>query len=202
MHSVTLHLQSNGTLCTDTDVTHTICIQNPPQLKFTLPGNKFCAPVSVTPTNQSVLDLNCNNVFTYTWYVAGPAPVAYANGTTANSAQPDFVFKNAGQYQIQLSVGTASCGVSFTTAQTIVVDSISVAQLSKDTILCGANQKLSFNPKATATKTKLNGTTQSAANPFKWVITGGAYAFTKRIVRYLAVSGTISFTDLVQYTIR
>ena len=200
VHTVTLHLQSNGTLCTDADVSHQICIQNPPDLKFTLPANQFCLPATLTPVNNSILDLNCAPAFQYTWHVNGPKSVSYGGGTNANSAQPQFIFNAAGKYSISLSINTPTCGDQTTAEQFVIVDAQAVAKLSPDVTLCGGNQVLSFDTNPGPTQTTLEGTTQSAALPFKWVVTGGAYSF---------VNGTsetsqypdINFTDLNTYTI-
>lgn len=92
-HHVTLRLQNNNGLCPAADLTQDICIQNPPKPAFTVPASVCLEGGAVTPVNTSVTDAACSLPATYTWTVTGPAAVTYAGGTTANSAQPQFVFQ-------------------------------------------------------------------------------------------------------------
>jgi large repetitive protein len=200
-HSITLHLQNPNALCSATDTTETICIQNPPQPQFTLPVTTGCAPFTVIPTNTSVIDSNCNATNEYVWNVTGPAAISYANGTNSNSAIPQFIFKTPGSYKIQMGITTISCGTVQAPAQTIIVDSTAVAQLSPDVILCGGgSQTFNFNPNKGITQTTLTGSGQNTPGTYKWTVTGGAFTFTG------GTSDTskypqINFTDPVAYTI-
>ncbi len=178
VHSVTLHFNNPLTqTCAPADLTKTICIQNPPQPKFTLPVTGGCAPLTVTPTNSSVIDANCNAQNKYEWAVSGPANVSYANGTNANSAQPQFVFATAGVYQISLGITTISCGTITAAPQTIVVDSPTQISLSPDVTICGTNQTFTFDPSGGTTQTSISGVAQPQANTYTWSVSGGPYSF-------------------------
>jgi len=177
-HSVTLHFNNPLTqTCIPSDTTQTICIQNPPQPKFTLPLTGGCTPLTVTPTNQSVIDANCNAQNTYVWTVTGPANVGYANGTNANSAQPQFIFNKAGVYQISLGITTIGCGTIATAAQTIVVDSPTQISLSSDATICGTDQTFTFGPGGGLTGTSISTAAQPQANTYTWTVSGGPYTF-------------------------
>jgi len=178
VHSVTLHFNNPLTqTCTPTDTTKTICIQNPPQPKFTLPVTGGCAPLTVTPTDQSVIDANCNAQNKYVWTVTGPAGVTYANGTNANSVQPQFVFNTAGVYQITLGITTVSCGTITTAPQTIVVDSPTQISLSPDVTICGTNETFTFDPGGGLTQTSISGVAQPQATTYTWTVSGGPFTF-------------------------
>jgi PKD repeat protein len=200
MHSVTIHLQNGSALCAAIDTTEFICIQNPPQPKFTLPFTTTCLPATLTPTNLSVIDSNCNNSNQYIWSVTGPGPVSFANNTNANSAQPQFIFSNYGVYQVQLGITTISCGTITAPIQTIYIDSIPSAILSPDITICQSNQTLSFNPAGGQTQTIIRGSSQNLPGTYTWVITGGNFTY---------VNGTsstsqypqVNFTDIATYTI-
>ncbi len=199
-HSVTLHLQNGNTLCAATDTTQTICVQNPPQPVFSLPVTKACLPYTFTPGNTSVIDSNCNASNKYVWQVTGPANITYANGTTVNSKNPQFVFHAAGVYQVKMGITTVSCGSIVADAQYIVIDSTASVKLSPDTILCGTNQMLNFNASKGITQTIFAGDALDTPSPYHWTVSGGNYSYTG------GTSDTskypqILFTDLATYTI-
>ncbi|MFI5137725.1 MAG: PKD domain-containing protein [Sphingobacteriales bacterium] len=177
-HTVTLQLNNSttGAVCTASNVTQTICIQNPPQPKFTLPST-VCLLNPVIPTDNSVVDPACNNSNTYLWTVTGPAGVTYAGGTTAASHQPQFVFSQYGTYHVTLSIASTSCATTSAT-QTIYVDAPPVITLSPDAAICGTGQTYSFNTNPGITQTSISGTAQPQPNTYAWTVTGGTYSFT------------------------
>jgi len=200
VHTITLHLQNGSPLCFTKDTTQSVCIQNPPQPIFTLPFTTGCLPVSLTPVNQSVIDSNCNSTNSYVWSVTGPGPISYGNNTNVNSAQPKFVFSTPGVYQFVLGISTASCGLIQSQPQTVVIDSVVTASLSPDTVLCGGNQTLNFNPSPGPTQTFLKGDAQNTPGTYTWTITGGSYTYadsTSSSSQY----PQIYFSDLATYTI-
>jgi len=200
VHNITLHLQNGNTLCTSSDITNQICIQNPPQPKFSLPTLLACAPATIQPTDQSAIDANCNPKNVYNWTVIGPAAVGYANGTNANSQQPQFIFTTAGVYQITLGITTASCGTITTAPQTMVIDAPLTVSLSPDTRLCGTNQTHYFGPTAVATQTTITGVGQAQANSYTWTVTGGPYSFANGTTANSQYP-QITFTGYATYTI-
>jgi PKD repeat protein len=201
LHNIKLHLQNGNSLCSAPDTTETICIQNPPQPKFTLPVTKGCAPITIAPVNQSVIDANCNSTNKYVWNVTGPGPVTYANGTNANSANPEFIFANAGTYQIKLGITTLSCGKVETPVDTVYIDSTAVAKLSPDTTLCGGNQTLNFNTNPGPTQTMLSGSAKNNPGTYVWTITGGNYTFTGGTNAFSQYP-QVNFLDFATYTIK
>ncbi len=199
-HTILLHSQVSGGGCVSPDYSQTICLEDPPQPAFTIPGATCITNGPIIPNNTSVTDNTCS-VAQYTWTVTGPAAVSYAGGTNANSFTPQFVFTAPGTYHIQLAITSAGCGVFTASSQIIIVDSAPVVSLSPDATICGNNLTLTFDPNQTITKTVLSGTTQPQANTYTWTITGGAYSF---------LNGTnansqypkILFADFATYTIQ
>ncbi|MFI5163099.1 MAG: PKD-like domain-containing protein [Sphingobacteriales bacterium] len=202
-HVITLHLQNPVGGCNTTDVSQTICLQSPPQPIFKLPGASVClSGGSVTPINTSIVDNGCGATNQYIWTVTGPAPVSYAGGTNANSAQPQFVFSIPGIYKIQLAIKTStSCGTVIAGQQTLVVNDTPIVTLSPNATLCGNNQLLTFDNSPGPTQSTLTGTAQPVANTYTWTITGGAFTFqggTTANSQY----PEILFTDYATYTIQ
>jgi PKD repeat protein len=202
-HVITLHLQNGAGGCTATDYSQTICLQSPPQPIFKLPAASVClSGGAVTPVNTSIVDNGCGATNQYIWTVTGPAPVSYAGGTNANSAQPQFVFTTPGIYKIQLAIKTStSCGTVTAGQQTLIVNDTPVVTLSPNTTLCGNNQLLTFDNNPGPTQSTLTGTAQPVANTYTWTITGGAFTFqggTTANSQY----PEILFTDYATYTIQ
>jgi len=201
-HTVTLQLQNNTGSCAVADVTQDICIQEPPVPAFSLPVNSGCIPLAVTPVNTSKIDSNCNNTNKYVWTVTGPTPVAYANGTNANSQTPQFLFNKTGVYTIKLAISTVSCGlITDATVQTVVIDDTPTATLSKDTVFCGTNTTLKFdNTNNSATRVTFSGSAQNTGATYKWTVAGGAFTFvnnTSDVSQY----PVIKFNDFARYTV-
>jgi large repetitive protein len=178
-HVITLHLQNGLANCNATDVSQTICLQNPPQPIFKLPGASVCLSGGpVTPVNTSIVDNGCGATNKYIWTVIGPSPITYAGGTNANSQQPQFVFAQTGVYQIQLAIATSTnCGTVTAGSQTLIVNDAPKVTLSANTTLCGSNQLLNFDNNPGPTQSSLTGTAQPAANTYTWTVTGGAFIF-------------------------
>jgi PKD repeat protein len=192
VHHVTLRLQNNNGLCPAADITQDICIQDPPKPSFTIPATTCIAAGVVAPVNTSVIDAGCNTPPIYSWTVTGPAAVTYAAGTSAASAQPQFVFTKTGTYQVKLGITGGPCGLVATPVQTIVVNSAPVITLSPNAALCGNNQILAFNIDPGPTKTTFSGTTDQSANYF-WLITPSAGAAPANFV-----NGTSAFSQYPQ----
>ncbi|MGZ3928571.1 MAG: PKD-like domain-containing protein [Mucilaginibacter sp.] len=200
-HVVTLHLQNPIGNCAPADVSHNICLQNPPKPIFTIPATVCLSSGAVTPVNTSVIDATCNNNNQYIWTITGPGPVTYAGGTNINSAQPQFTFTTPGVYQVSLKITTATCQAVSTLPRSIVVDGAPVTALSPNATLCGNNQTLAFDPNPGPTKTTLSGTAQPLPTTYTWTITGGAFSFqggTGANSQY----PQILFTDFVTYTVK
>ncbi|HMI04187.1 MAG TPA: hypothetical protein VK541_16990, partial [Pedobacter sp.] len=121
IHVVKLVTNNDVGICRPSEDVRALCVQNPPKPGFNFNGAQgamSCGPLSIKPTNTSVIDANCNADNTYLWTVTG-GPVEYENGTNENSEMPEFKFTNPGVYKITLSINTASCGMVTTPEQTV-----------------------------------------------------------------------------------
>jgi len=177
-HVVKLVAKNDVGICSASEDTRNICIQDAPQPSFTLPGNPLtlCAPGVVTPTNTSVIDNICNQDNTFLWTVTGPGAVAYDSGS-ATSPNPVFRLTAPGVYAIRLAVTTASCGVFTTPEQTIIINGPPTAVLSPDITLC-TRGTYNFNSTTTGpTKATFSGTFNTLPDTYTWTVTGGAYTF-------------------------
>jgi PKD repeat protein len=197
-HTVRLESVSSGT-CDADPFEMPICIQDPPKPSFTLPISTICIGGSVTPTNTSIVDNTCNNTANYSWSVSPAAGVNYGGGTSAASQQPQFIFTNAGVYQVTLSITTPSCGSVTTASQTVVVNQTPTATLSPNAALCSVNT-YDFNPTTPGpTKTIFTGTSLDIADTYEWTVTGGTFNFIggNKNTKY----PKIQFLDYTTYTI-
>ncbi|MGZ3874256.1 MAG: PKD-like domain-containing protein, partial [Mucilaginibacter sp.] len=200
-HTVTLELQSSATgVCTASNVTHNICIQDPPQPAFTLPTS-ICKTSSATPTDLSNVDLGCSPTISYLWTVTGPATVTYAGGTSKTSHLPQFKFTKVGAYQVTLTITTATCGPVTSAPQTIYVDDVPAITLSPNASICGKPHTYTFSPTAgVPTKTTVTGMSGAPTDTYVWTVTssdGGTYA----IANGSSATPQITFNDLATYTI-
>lgn len=179
IHTVKLIASNDVGLCTPSEDVRTICVQNPPKPSFTFNGNigaTGCAPQMFKPTNTSIIDENCNTTNSFRWEVTG-GTVTYLNNTSATSREPEFNFTNPGIYKIKLIAKTASCGEVATEAQTIVINSMPIAQLSPNIELCSLGSYKFCDCITGPTLTKLSGTQQDLEDTYTWTVTGGNYEF-------------------------
>jgi len=173
VHKITLELENPESGCSPDNVTMEVCVQDPPKPDFTIADKRCLSDGPITPTDKSVLDNICNNTYKYYWTVTPAAGVTYANGTTANSIAPQFVFANPGKYQVYLSIINTPCGDFKSVAKEIIITGKPLAKLSPDFALCGKDQILSFDTTAvSATKTVLSGTVTERADTYLWTVTG------------------------------
>ncbi|WP_448698496.1 PKD domain-containing protein [Mucilaginibacter sp. AW1-3] len=176
-HTVLLKLQQSGDGCGAADYSGTVCVEAAPKPKFSLSDSVFCSSSVITPNDLSVVDNSCSgSIHGYTWTVTGPAPVAYAGGTNANSKQPQFKFSTAGTYKVMLSIN-APCGPVNTPTQNIIINTNPVAKLAADNEFCGKMQLFTFDDKSQLTQATLTGTTLAQADTYTWAVTGGTYSF-------------------------
>lgn len=205
----TIRLESTvvGGTCQAEAFEETICIQIPPEPRFTLSRNKICLdPGTLAPANTSVLNNTCaTSTPIYTWNVTGPALVDYLNGTNANSEHPQFKFNQIGRYSISLTLqtGIGTCRVT-SADQEIVVDGDPIAELSLEAKICQKGP-LTFGPNATITKTIISGSVDSPTplpDTYTWEVLGpGAYNFvapSNANTKY----PTINFSDYGTYTVK
>ncbi len=112
----------NGNCGTDTSI-RTVCVQDPPTASFSLNATSGCAPFEFTPNNTSSA-AGCSNI-RYQWIVSPDQGYGYDNFTHSQSAQPNFVFYDAGIYTLQLNARTWSrdllCGEDYSQEITITV---------------------------------------------------------------------------------
>ena len=96
---------ANG--CNTDTITQTICVVAPIIADFDLPFGSACAPISLTPLNNTEEPL-CNSGELYTWTVSLSDASGCSNGTgftpaSSNDFAPEFTFTDAGVYEIQLT---------------------------------------------------------------------------------------------------
>ncbi|MEH3113152.1 PKD domain-containing protein [Pedobacter terrae] len=177
-HEIALESKSTGP-CPAETVKYTICIQDPPKPDFSLPSNTICAGTTLKATDLSVFDNICDAGNTYLWSVS-PA-VDFVEGTSATSKEPVFSFSTAGKYTITLGITTASCGITTSRPQTVVVNEIPKATLSPDITLCNL-ATYDFNNTTTGpTQTLITGTTEDLPDTYTWTVVpsgAGTYSFT------------------------
>ena len=194
-HTITLESLTDGA-CNGTPVTKNICVQDPPQPKFTFSSTTVCGPAVLKPTNTSIVDANCDPAVFYQWVVT--PNVGFANGTNA-SIEPEFNFTTPGVYQVVLQITTASCGVISSTPQTIIVNGNPTATLSPDAALCNIGT-YDFNPTTPGpTRTTLEGTFKDEPTTYTWTVTGGQYNFVNSTAN--SKYPQIQFLDYTSYTI-
>jgi len=172
-HTVTIELENPQSDCPPTPFTKTVCVQEPPRPAFDLDAARCINDGPVLAVDRSVLDLGCNDNYTYTWTVTPSAGVTYANGTNAGNRAPQFVFANTGTYEVYLEITNSSCGTFRSPVKQIVITSVPVATLSADFSLCGKGQTLTFdNTAGSATRTILTGTVNPQPNTYQWNVVG------------------------------
>jgi len=179
IHVVKLVTNNDVGICRPSEDVRALCVQNPPKPGFNFNGAQgamSCGPLSIKPTNTSVIDANCNADNTYLWTVTG-GPVEYENGTNENSEMPEFKFTNPGVYKITLSINTASCGMVTTPEQTVTINGLPTAVLSGDATVCNLTAYDFNNTTSGPTKTELTGTQETLADTYTWTVSGGDYEF-------------------------
>jgi PKD repeat protein len=172
-HTVTVELENPQSDCPPTPFTKSVCVQEPPRPAFDLDAARCTTDGPVLAVDRSVLDLGCNDNYTYAWTVTPSAGVTYANGTNAANRAPQFVFANTGIYNVYLEITNSSCGTFKSLVKQIVITSTPVATLSADFSLCGKGQTLTFdNTTGSTTRTVLTGTANPQANTYQWTVVG------------------------------
>jgi gliding motility-associated-like protein len=172
-HSVTVELENPQSDCPPEPFTKPVCVQEPPRPAFDIDAARCTNDGPVLAVDRSVLDLGCNDNYTYAWTVSPAAGVTFANNTNAASRSPQFVFANPGTYDIYLEITNSSCGTFRSPVKQIVITSIPVATLSADFSLCGRGQTLTFdNTTGSPTQTVLTGTVTPQANTYQWTVVG------------------------------
>jgi PKD repeat protein len=149
IYTVTL---STSNYCGPSTLSMQICVTTPPVPGFSLNSTEGCAPLSIAATNTTTSLNNCT-IAKYLWavtYTSGFCGTAsswnFTNGTTDTSANPSFVFNNAGTYTIILAV-TNPCG-TFTISKTVSVKQPPLVTLTPVSNTCGT---ITLTPAATVT---------------------------------------------------
>ncbi|WCT10273.1 PKD domain-containing protein [Mucilaginibacter jinjuensis] len=202
-HTVTIHLENSASGCIPMDITKEICIQDPPQPKFTLSTNTVCTPGTVSVTDNSIIDNLCNPGYTYLWTVTPSTGVSYV-GTNKNSTQPVFNFTTKGKYTVQLQITSPGGGCMATAVDTVYANTLPQIALSPNFAICGNNQTLRFGPEAGNTHVTYSGTYQLQPDTYTWTVTpppGGAPATFTAGTTANSQSPTINFPDFGTYTV-
>jgi len=202
-HTVRLDASNGVGTCTPSSVTLAICVQNPPQVSFTLPTNTLCLSAgTITPVNTSQLDNSCPNAPApiYTWATNPATGVSYSSNGNSASAAPAITFSQIGIYNLSLTIQSAICQAT-TPNQEIVVNGTPLINMSPDARLCSQGGEFSFGPNGGVTQTTTTGTAKPLADTYTWTVTGGTtYTFdptTPPNSQY----PKITFTDYGTYTI-
>jgi PKD repeat protein len=199
-HRVTLHLQNSNGLCAANDLEQTVCVQDPPTAAFTLPSTTICAGSTLAPVNTSVNPSSCA-VIPYEWIVTGPAAVGYTGGTNSSSSNPQFVFNTPGIYEVSLNILALNCGTITSAPRTVVVNTIPIASLSPDALVCGSGITFTFDTYPGVTRSILANTQQQLPTTYVWTVTGGDFIFaggTNANSRF----PQITFKDYAAYTVK
>lgn len=192
-YTVTL---TTSNYCGPSTITRQVCITSPPVPGFTLNNMSGCMPLSVAATNTTVSLNNCT-IASYRWTITYAGDFCgtasswnFTNGSTETSANPGFVFNEAGSYTITLAV-TNPCGV-FTTSKVVQVKQAPKVTIAPIADHCGP---VSFIPSATVTSCGLsplaynwtfgggNPATSSSLNP-------GSILFESAGIHQLSLSAT------------
>ena len=200
VYTIRIESVSSGT-CQGDAFEKTVCIQNPPQPSFTLPGTApltLCAPGVVKPTNTTVIDAPCDPTVSYLWTITG-GTVTYDAGS-ATDREPTFRFTTPGIYKIKLAVTTASCGAFTTPEQTIIIDGPPTAVLSADIKLCNLNSYDFNNTTTGPTRTLFTGSFTETDGKYKWTVTGGQFNYINSTTENSQYP-TIQFLEFAAYTV-
>jgi gliding motility-associated-like protein len=110
-YQVTMHI---GNDCGMDSVVYNICVVAATVANFTLPLATACAPVQITPTNNSSVP-GCTNSNVYNWSVTSTNPqnCVFQGGpavqpANSNLAAPSFNFTGPGVYTVQLITALAN----------------------------------------------------------------------------------------------
>lgn len=203
-HTVSIKLENSASGCVPEDGSLKICVQDPPQAKFTLSSTAVCAPDNITVTDNSVIDNVCDANYTYLWTVTPATGFNFSNGNK-NSKQPSFQFTAAGKYTIQLQITPpgSSCAAQ-TYSQTVYVNSAPQASIAPDFSLCGNNQTMVYTAAASLTQVKFSGTTQIQPDTYTWTVTPPAGAAAAQFVNGTTANSqypAIMFPDFGTYTV-
>jgi PKD repeat protein len=127
----------------------TVCIEEPPIPDFTVDVNTDCVPFVVSTNDLSVISNDCATFYSWSsqFIATSCSPFSgsssFANGTNANSLEPQFQFSSPGQFQIQLMM-TNSCGNFFAT-EPIIAQAPPDISINPVSSICGGQ---TVNPSA------------------------------------------------------
>jgi len=169
---VSLTSSNNQCVSVKTTTPLPICINPQPTASFTLSSDAVCKGTIVSVNNTSITENTCGNLL-YTWTVDGYVgsddclPNASAwhfnTGSDKNSANPSFIFDNAGSYRINLLVSNG-CG-SVSAAKSITVKQVPTISIKPVSAIC-INQTI--NPTAL-----VNNCYGETASTYNWQFSGG-----------------------------
>lgn len=167
-------LRTGGnTSCGGDEIEKTICINPTPIAAFTTNQSTGCAPMTITTTNGSNTP-NCG-INIYNWSVTysnnggcepGVADFDFINGTSSNSANPQFRFNNPGVYTLRLVTTSKSSNcTSAAFTREITVKTKPSVSFSIPATIC---QNSSINPTAI-----VNNCYSATAPTYAWTFAGG-----------------------------
>jgi len=171
-YSVSLTSSNGQCVSVKTTIPLPLCISPKPTADFTLPTPSVCKGTVVSVVNNSITENTCGNL-KYVWTVdnylgsVDCLPNAkvwnFSTGFDINSANPSFVFANAGTYRINLTVSNG-CG-TISTYKTITVKQAPSVKINPVNAIC-VNQ--SITPTAL-----VNNCFGATGSTYDWQFTGG-----------------------------
>ncbi len=187
-----IKIRTGNAKCGIGDTTQTICVTVPPVPAFSLSSTSGCSPFNVTATNTTTSPNSCKPPV-YQWSVTyAPAfcgtdsSWSFAPGSSDSAFNASFVFKNPGNYTIQLAV-TNVCS-TYTLRQTVNVKKAPSVGIGIPSYPCGpVTIKPVSNDTACATGTLT----------YAWTFAGGLPD-----VAATRDPGTVSFSALGGHAIR
>lgn len=192
----TISMKMGNPICGIDDTTKVICVNPAPVADFLLDKTEGCAPLTINTTSQANTPI-CGNTG-YSWTVSYtpllgcvPATSSYTllNGTTLQSANPQFQFNNPGRYRITLvtNFGNGAC-VSTQVFKDVTVKAKPLVTLAFASSIC---ENQTITPIAT-----VNACAPSTPATYAWTFIGGIPATST-----LQIPGSILYNTQGNYNV-
>lgn len=180
----TIKLLVGSSNCGNGFVTKTICINPAPTASFTTNVSAGCGPLTVKATNTSPAP-NCGTN-AYFWQVSPNTGFVFANGTNANSANPEIMFNGEGNYTLSLTTANSNgkCVSNPATKTINVTAKPTVSAINAAASVC---QGGTLSPTANVNS--------SGTTTYLWTFEGGLPATSNQ-----AIPGTVNYATPGTYT--
>jgi gliding motility-associated-like protein len=172
-YNITLTSSNPQCLLGTTTAPKPICVSPQPVASFTLNSSVVCKATTVSVTNNSTTSNPCGNL-QYTWTVdnyvgskdclPNTSSWNFDSGSDLHSANPSFIFNNAGTYQINLKVSNG-CSVTKPVSKTITVKQVPSIKINTLSAICVGQ---AITPSAIA-----NNCFGEVSSAYSWQFVGG-----------------------------